>query len=172
MKDVWPELLARSHVRDVLGPGAKPESPHRAWPIPARIDDVVLVAGRALFAGDAACATDPLTGEGIAQALATGVLAGSAIDVGGPSDGARVAAAYETAVRHELFADHRMSRLLIGAVRHRRGARAGLRLAGATPWTRRNFGRWLFEGYPRSLVVTPRRWHKTMFTKPGAYRPS
>ena len=38
-----------------------------------------------------------------------------------------------------------------------------------TPWTRRNFARWLFEDYPRAMVVTPRRWHHGMFTGPGAY---
>ena len=42
MKELWPDLLARPHIRAVLGPDAIPESPHRAWPIPARIDDVVL----------------------------------------------------------------------------------------------------------------------------------
>jgi len=47
---------------------------------------------------------------------------------------------------------------------------AGLRLAGATAWTRRNFARWLFEDYPRAMIVTPRRWHRGMFTGPGAFR--
>jgi geranylgeranyl reductase family protein len=171
MKDVWPDLLSRPHVRAVLGDHAKPEAPHRAWPIPARVEKIALSAGRALFVGDAACATDPLTGEGIAQALLTGIVAAQAIDAHGPIDAACVAKSYEAAVRDELFADHRMSRLLIHAVRHRRGAASALRLAGATPWTRRNFGRWLFEGYPRALVATPRRWHRRMFTEPGAYRP-
>jgi flavin-dependent dehydrogenase len=163
-------LLARPHVREVLGPDARPEAPHRAWPIPARVDDISLAGGRALFVGDAACATDPLTGEGIAQALLTGRMAAQAIDTGGPHDALEVVRRYEDDVRNALFADHRMSRVLIRAVRHRRGARAGLRLAGASSWTRRNFGRWLFEGYPRALVATPRRWHKQMFTEPGAYR--
>ena len=35
MKDLWPQLLERPHIRAVLGPDARPESPHRAWPIPA-----------------------------------------------------------------------------------------------------------------------------------------
>ena len=66
-------------MRAVLGDDARPESPHRAWPIPARIDDAVLTGRRTLFVGDAATATDPLTGEGIGQALLTGVLAAEAI---------------------------------------------------------------------------------------------
>ena len=71
MKQLWPEVLERSHIREVLGADARPEAPHKAWPIPARIDSVSLTAGRALFVGDAACATDPMTGEGIGQALLT-----------------------------------------------------------------------------------------------------
>ena len=73
-------------------------------------------------------------------------------------------------VHDALVADHRMSMLLIRALKHRKGARAAVRIAGATPWTRRNFARWLFEDYPRSLVTTPRRWRRGMFTGPGAYR--
>jgi hypothetical protein len=81
-----------------------------------------------------------------------------------------VTAAYRDAARRALVADHRMSLLLIRAVRHRKGVRAGMRLAGATGWTRRNFGRWLFEDYPRALVATPRRWHRGMFRGDGAFR--
>jgi geranylgeranyl reductase family protein len=169
MKDIWPELLARPHIRAVLGPDATPESPHRAWPIPARIDDVVLSVGRTLFAGDAAAATDPLTGEGIGQALLTGVLAAAAIEAGG-LDPAQVRATYDRSVLDALEADHKMSMLMVRAVRHRKGTRIALRVAGATRWTRRNFARWLFEDYPRALIATPRRWHRGMFTGPGAYR--
>jgi geranylgeranyl reductase family protein len=169
MKALWPDLLARPHIRDVLGPDAAPESPHRAWPIPARVDDIVLSAQRTLFAGDAAAATDPMTGEGIGQALLTGVLAARAIVDHGP-DAARVTAAYDRAVLAALRADHKMSMLLIRALKHRKGARFAVRLAGATDWTRRNFARWLFEDYPRGVVVTPRRWRRGMFTGPGAYR--
>jgi geranylgeranyl reductase family protein len=169
MKEAWPELLARPHIASVLGANARPEAPHRAWPIPARVDSTTLTSGRVLFVGDAACATDPLTGEGIAQALATGVLAARAIAAAGPFDPTSAAATYEASVRNALFADHRMSRVLVHAVRHGRGARAGLRLASLTPWTARSFGRWLFEGYPRALLATPGRWHRGMFTEPGAF---
>jgi flavin-dependent dehydrogenase len=110
-----------------------------------------------------------MTGEGIGQALLTGVLAAEAIDAGGPYDAEAVVDRYERDVRHALVADHRMSMLLIRALRHRKGARAAVRVAGATPWTRRNFARWLFEDYPRALAVTPRRWHRGMVTGPGAF---
>ena len=79
MKQLWPELLARPHVRKVLGDNAEPEAPHKAWPIPARVGSLPLSHGRALFVGDAAGATDVLTGEGIGQALLTGTLAAEAI---------------------------------------------------------------------------------------------
>ena len=171
MKELWPELLERDHVRDVLGPDAAPEATHRAWPIPARIDKATLHSGRVLFAGDAAAATDPMTGEGIAQAFVTGRLAADAIQAAGPSRPDQAVAHYERAVRRELVADHRMSVLLGRALKHRKGARGAVRIAGATDWTRRNFARWLFEDYPRAVLLTPRRWHLKMFTGPGAYAP-
>lgn len=167
MKDMWPELLARPAVRDVLGGAAAPEGTHKAWPIPARIDKMPLTAGagRALFVGDAACATDPMTGEGIAQALLTGRRAAEAVLAGGD-----VSRRYERVVEHELFADHRLARLLSRALSHRKGVRIALRVAGSSDWTRRNFGRWLFEDYPRAAVLTPSRWHRGMFSGSGAYR--
>ncbi len=170
MQDVWSDLLERPHIRAVLGDTAAPEAPHKAWPIPARIDDVQLTAGRVLWVGDAAAATDPMTGEGIGQALLTGILAAHAIDAAGPADPASATARYERDVRRALVADHEMSMLLIRALRHRKGARAAVRVAGVSPWTRRNFARWLFEDYPRAAIVTPRRWRRGLFTGPGAFR--
>jgi geranylgeranyl reductase family protein len=167
MKDLWPALLERPHVRAVLGDHASPEAPHRAWPIPAAIDRSALTHGRALFVGDAATATDPMTGEGIGQALTTGRLAAEAILRGGGASA--IAARYEQDVRRHLLADHRMSMLLMAALKRERLARASVRIAGSTAWTRRNFARWLFEDYPRAAIATPRRWHRGMFTGDGAY---
>jgi geranylgeranyl reductase family protein len=170
MNKLWPQLLDRPHVRRVLGPDAHAEAPHKAWPIPARVDSARLTAGRALFVGDAACATDPMTGEGIGQALLTGILAARALCLNGAHDDAGARQSYEASVARALNADHRMSTLLIRALRHRKGARAAVRLAGVSAWTRRNFARWLFEDYPRGVIATPSRWHRGMFTGPGAYR--
>jgi geranylgeranyl reductase family protein len=171
MKALWPELLARSHVRAVLGAEARPEAAHRAWPIPSRLHDVPLVAGggRALFAGDAAAACDPLTGEGIAQALLTGTLAARAVLGAGPFDPAGAAARYRAAVGRELLADMAVSRTLAVALRHRKGVRAGLRVAGASAWSRRHFARWLFEDYPRAILATPGRWGEHSLRGDGAY---
>jgi hypothetical protein len=77
--------------------------------------------------------------------------------------------AYERAVRRALVADHRMSATLMFALRRERLTRAAIRVAGATPWTRRNFARWLFEDEPRAAIATPRRWHRSFLTRPGAY---
>ena len=62
-----------------------------------------------------------------------------------------------------------MSALLVRAMRHRKGARTAIRVAGASAWTRRNFARWLFEDYPRAVILTPRRWRRGMFSTDGAY---
>jgi menaquinone-9 beta-reductase len=171
MAGIWRELLDRPHIRDALGPDARAESPHRAWPIPARIDRAVLHGRRTLFVGDAAAATDCLTGEGIAQALLTGMLAAEAIghrDRPAPA----VTAGYQRAVRRALLADHRLSALLVRVMHHRKGVRGAVRVAGATAWTRRNFARWMFEDYPRAVLATPRRWHRGMLTGPGAFQPT
>jgi menaquinone-9 beta-reductase len=173
MKDLWPELLARPEVRAVLGPDARPEAPHKAWPIPARVERTALTAagGRALFVGDAARAADPMTGEGIGQALETGVLAAEAVLAAGALAPRDAAARYEREVRHGLAIDNRLAAWLsTKALAHRKGARAAIRIAGATDWTRRNFARWLFEDYPRAVLATPHRWHRRMLSGPGAYR--
>jgi menaquinone-9 beta-reductase len=169
MRGEWADLLARPHVREALGAGATPEAPHKAWPIPARIDGLTLGAGRALFVGDAAAATDVLTGEGIGQALLTGILAADAIGAAGALAPATAQARYAAAVRRERVPDHRMSLALGRVLASNRGARAAVRVAGSTDWTRRNFGRWLFEDEPRGVLLTPSRWHRGFLARPGAY---
>jgi geranylgeranyl reductase family protein len=164
----WRELLERPTLRTLLGT-AEPEGHHRAWPIPADLARAPLCSGRVLFAGDAAGATDPMTGEGIGQALLTGVLAAEAVAAGGP-DPAAAGRRYRAAVEHHLAPDVRFAAALGGILRFRTGARAAVRAADLSPWTRRHFARWLFEDYPRALVLTPSRWRKGVFTGPGAYR--
>ncbi|MEY2397336.1 MAG: menaquinone-9 beta-reductase, partial [Actinomycetota bacterium] len=78
------EVMERPHVAAVLGSSVE-EAPAKAWPIAARVEKTALDAlgGRVLFVGDAARATDPMTGEGIGQALETGALAAESILRGG-----------------------------------------------------------------------------------------
>jgi geranylgeranyl reductase family protein len=168
MGALWRELLARPHVREWLGPDARPEGTHRAWPIPARIGGPTLAHGPALFVGDAAAAADPMTGEGIGQALLTGRWAAEAILDPGPEEA--IALRYRARVEAELAVDHRFADTLMRVLRDRRGLRASLWAAGANDWTRSNFARWLFEDYPRALLLTPSRWHRGMLQGPGAYR--
>ena len=167
MKALWLGLLERPHIRAVLGEDFVADEPHRAWPIPARVDKILPATGRALFVGDAVAACDVMTGEGIAQALLTGIRAAEAVrDHGRSGEAGR---AYAVALKKELVADHRMSKLLVRGLSSVGGADRAVRIAGATPWTRRNFGRWLFEDYPRALIATPRRWGKGVISQPGAY---
>ncbi|MDZ7733045.1 MAG: geranylgeranyl reductase family protein [Acidimicrobiia bacterium] len=170
MRTLWPDILARSHVREVLGDDATPDGPHRAWPIPARVDRTTLARGRALWVGDAAAAVDPMTGEGIAQALETGRWAVESIVAAGPWDAGGARSGYERAVRQGLVTDHRLSRTLMRALGHRKGTRFPLWLVDRSDWTRRNFARWMWEDYPRAVLATPRRWHRGMLAGPGAYR--
>jgi geranylgeranyl reductase family protein len=167
LKTLWPELLARPVLRDVLGPRARATEPVRAWPIPTRYDPARLGNGRVLFVGDAAGVVDPMTGEGIAQALETGLLAAEAIAAGGHPDA--VAARYRRSVGRRLGRDLRFASALQTVLRHPLGARAAIAAAGLTPWTRRNFARWMFEDYPRAQILTPDRWRRGALSAPGAY---
>ncbi len=168
MKKIWPAILDRPHIRAIIGADAEPESPHRAWPIPARVGKLPLTSHRTFFVGDAAAACDPLTGEGIGQALQTGVSAAKALLA--HDEPAAAAAAYERSVYEHLTVDMQFADRLSTMLGNRTSANAALATAGASAWTRRNFARWLFEDYPRAILGTPKRWARDLFTQPGAYR--
>jgi len=170
LKLQWQGLVDRPHIRAALGDTVELEDRHTAWPIPAAIDRAVLAAGRVLFVGDAARATDTMTGEGIGQALLTGRLAGEAILARFDRPDA-TRAAYERDVRGHLVADHRMSAVLSRMLARPLLARGAVRLVGTSAWTRRNFARWMFEDEPRAIAFTPRRWHRHLFHRPGPYQP-
>lgn len=165
---LWDGLLDRPAIREVLGPSAQLVGRRMAWPIPARVGSSTLDHGPVLFAGDAAAVTDVLTGEGIGQALLTGILAAEASLAGGGQDW--VAARYRRRVLGDLRADHRISVALQQILTRRIGADSAVLLAGMSSWTRRNFARWMFEDYPRALVATPRRWRRGALSTSGAYR--
>ena len=168
MKPLWLDLLKRPHVVEALGAGFKLEDRHTAWPIPARIDEAVLTCGRVIFTGDAAMATDVMTGEGIGQALLTGRLAAEAIVAGGATQPEVVAGIYEREVQHHLRADHKMSFALGKVLAKSWGARAAIRVVAASgPWGQRNFARWMFEDEPRAIALTPSRWHRDFLKRPG-----
>jgi len=161
-------LLERPNIKGVLGDELEPEGRHFAWPIPARVTSMPLSHGPVLFVGDAAATADTLTGEGIGQALLTGILAGEALLK--ESHATKIAKRYEESVSQELFSDHQMSLVLQKILNHPKAARYALGIATSTKWARKNFVRWMFEDYPRALLFTPKRWKKGIFTRSGAYR--
>ena len=167
MNALWRDLFTRRHIVEALGDGFMPEERHTAWPIPARIDSAVRSSGRVHFVGDAVCATDILTGEGIGQALETGTLAAQAIIEG--RSAADVRARYSRLLDSHFLADHRMSVVLGNLLAGPRTAETVLRLVDTNDWTRRNFARWMFEDEPRAAALTPRRWHRGFLSRPGAY---
>jgi menaquinone-9 beta-reductase len=167
LKDLWADVLARPRLRAILGRNAHARDTVRAWPIPTAYSPARLADGPVLYAGDAAAVVDPLTGEGIAQALETGVAAADAIAAGGDADTVvrRYRGTVDRALGRDLRFAHRLQRILATP----RGARASIKAADCSEWTRRSFARWLFEGYPRAVVFTPDRWHRRRFTAPGAF---
>jgi geranylgeranyl reductase family protein len=170
MKDLWPNLLARKHIAKALGSDVVMEDRHTAWPIPARVTTAPLSSGRVLFIGDAACVTDSLTGEGIGQALLSGQLSAQAIVAGNGREASVTRDKYEQLIKQNFFADHRMSMTLGTILKSSLGARAALRIANLTPWTRRNFVRWMFEDEPRAALFTPSRWHRNFLRRAGAFQ--
>lgn len=165
------DLMARPHIAAVLGPGAAPIGPWKSWPIPAGIGATALagLGGRVLFVGDAARACDPMTGEGIAQALETAELAARVISSAGPAQPGAASARYRRHIRWGMAIDDRLARDLAKVLAHPRGAVGALRIADGRAWRRRQFARWMFEDYPRAVFVTPHRWRRHLFTGPGAY---
>lgn len=134
------ELLEADHVRSFLGGAAAEPSRTVVWPIPTEVkrSDLIGGAGRVLFAGDAVGATDPMTGEGIAEALQTGVLAAEALAADRPR-------AYASSAGRALVWRHRRRQLCSNLLRTRALAAAGLAVADTSSWTRRQFTRWIFE---------------------------
>ncbi len=169
MKKLWLDILDRPHIAAVLGPDAEPEGPHKAWPIPARLGELPITAGRVFFVGDAVAATDPMTGEGIGQAIETGRHAAQRIAAYGQSDVASAASDYERELRSGMVKDHRLAATLSNLLANHRLATLSVAIADTNDWSRRNFGRWLFEDYPRAVLGTPKRWERSLFTRPGAY---
>jgi flavin-dependent dehydrogenase len=168
MAELYRNFTARADVRERLGGEVDVTDRAWAWPIPSDPDLGILGAGRILLCGDAAYLADPLTGEGIGQGLLSGRLAAECIAADGSPE--HVQRLYRERIDRELGRDLRFARLMLNVVRHRRGIEWGLRVAGLTDWTRRNFARWMFEDYPRAYVFTPARWGEHSMHGKGAYQ--
>ncbi len=167
---LWNNLLERPHISEVIGPKAVGEGNRKAWPIPSRLMDLLPFKGRIHFVGDAMGAADPMTGEGIAQALRTGRSSAQAMIKSGPFKPLQAGETYQKAISAELGHDHRLAGRLQKLLETPKTAEIALHLADSNAWTRRNFARWMFEDYPRALVLTPNRWSSNMFNFDGAYQ--
>ncbi len=171
MAKIWPELLARPHIRAVLGESAAPEGPHRAWPIPARIDDIARLdrpravrrrrpgrhrphdrrghrpSARDRHGSPPMRSSPPVPTTRPARRGATGA---TSTGRSSPTTGCRRCCNARCATARGP------------------GPRSAspARPAGHGA----NFARWLFEDYPRAVLVTPRRWRSHRLSGDGAYR--
>jgi flavin-dependent dehydrogenase len=168
-RHAWTETLRDPFIASLLGHGAVLEGPVRAWPIPAGGGSDLLVGGggRVLFAGDAAAAADLFTGEGIGQALSTGVGAGAAI-ADGTSSPPEVAARYVSSLAPSLGAEQRVATAAQSLFTRPFLARGALWATGASRLISRGVAGWLYESYPREVMLQPRSW-STMLHGRGAY---
>jgi geranylgeranyl reductase family protein len=167
MRQHWDELWSRPHLA-ALVEGGHAQEPPRSWPIPGGVDAVELTIGsRVLFVGDAARAADTFTGEGIAQALETGMLAAQAIVAAGPHRPFAAVRHYRRQVARGLAADERFGRALAAILGHERGANKALRLARSTDAGKAIFARWMFDNLPRGIWVTPGRWRSVARRAPA-----
>ena len=169
LKELWADVLAPTGdcARSSAATRTR-ATPVRAWPIPTAYSPARLADGPVLYAGDAAAVVDPLTGEGIAQALETGIAAADAIAAGGDTD--TVAPALP---RHRR--PRARSRSAVrgtdssGSSRHR-GARARRSRppTGPTGPAAASPGG-CSRGIRARCSFTPDRWHRRRFTAPGAF---
>ncbi len=165
----WAE---RPRIAAVLGPAARPTGPWKSWPIPARLGGTPLAGleGRVLFCGDAAGACDPMTGEGIAQALETASMAVGCMLHAGPSRPDVAARRYKRRVRLGMQVDHVLSRVCSEVLTHPHGPAKALSMVPRRPSSTGRFARWMFEDYPRAIFLTPQRWKPGTLGRPGAFR--
>ncbi len=144
----WRDALSATFLDSLVGPGAQLEGPVRSWPIPTGATTAGLVgpAGRVLYAGDAARVADPLSGEGVGQALETGIAAAEAILRHGAAGPEAAASGYVSAVRRKILREQRISAVIATAMSSPPGASAVVAATGTGRLTRLGAARLLFEG--------------------------
>lgn len=171
MKSKWCDLLERPHIRNALGDSFTIVDTPKAWPIPASLSRATLcdATGHVLFVGDAARAVDPLTGEGIGQAIHTALCAAEAILDAGPDDRDRAMRTYTRHIASGLLIDNQFARLLTRVVARPWGAELAIRLANKGPQKGRYAIRWVLEDNPRAGLITPWRWRDRFLSKTGAF---
>jgi flavin-dependent dehydrogenase len=113
---------------------------------------------------------DPLTGEGIGQALETGNAAATAIIERGDRDPQQAAKQYRNYVRRGLAIDNSVAGAIAKLVRSEKAARAVIRMAPQLNKLDHYAIRWVFEDNPRAAALTPWRWKERFGDKrPAPY---
>ena len=149
----------RPSLRDVLGPRAEPEDAHRAWPIPASLHHRRAHRRPRALRRRRRRRRRPDDGRGH-RAGARDRHARGGGDRPGRRRRTRRGALPPRRRAARSGATCASRRRLQQVLRSPLGARGAIRAADLTPWTRRNFARWMFEDYPRALVLTPDRWQR------------
>ncbi len=159
-------VLASDWLTDLVGDSAARRGALRSWPIPIRPHDDPTEGG--LFRlGDAAGLCDPMTGEGIAQALMSGRLAVESVERHFNVQG-RAEAAYAAALRVHFARDYRASRILLRLLGSSRWTRGAVRFMGMSPRISTWFARWMFEEIPRRAVLSPIALARSLRAPQGA----
>ena len=103
------------------------------------------------------------------RALQSGKLAASALTKAGPYDASKARSLYDLSLEKALLRDHQFAGQLQSLLTSSLATELAIKAANMNNWTRRNFARWLFEDYPRALVLTPDRWKLGALNNDGAY---
>ncbi len=168
MKALWTDLLAAPpHRRGARVPMRSLWIATLAWPIPARLGRLPVRNGRVMFVGDAAAATDPMTGEGIGQAIETGIWAAEAIHAHG-EDVDAVGRSYDERLRRNMQKDHRLAGRLSWPPGPSSPGRSGAPYRRSIELDTPQLRAVALRGLPEGGAPHPQRWHTRLFSQPGA----
>ena len=157
LQEAWRALVSSPFLSSLAGPRARLGEPVRSWPIPTELNpaDLVGLSGRVLFVGDAARAADPFTGEGIGQAIESGIDAAGAIAEHRDPASGLAAERYQGTIAASLKIDQQIARALSRLIGSDHLARASVYGFSHSRALARQASRWLFEDYPRRAFLGP-----------------
>lgn len=157
-------------VKALYGASARQRGAVRGAVIPFRTLRTPLVKDRLLFVGDAAGLADPLTGEGIGNALTSGILAGATVAKAftAATTESRTAALLSyrrecgQALRMELLCAKALQRFLLEPriVSSERLLDAWIAKAGQNPRMARAMARLIIGDLPRRVLLEAEVWRK------------
>jgi geranylgeranyl reductase family protein len=166
MKSLWTDLINRPHLSHLFTgtPLPPPQGRLKSWPIPAHIHTAMLHYDNVLFAGDAAGASDSLTGEGIAQALLTGRLAASAIT--NTYSTQELTETYENTVAEHLFSQRLWSTVLTKILSNHHMVDLSVWAPKQSRFIGTILARCMYDEFHRIQIINPKI---TLRARPGAY---